>query len=225
MKKISRRLLCFVVLLFLEVYTGLAQDVIVRSSVKKISVFQGEKVVLDLEVENKLPFSIRASENYFFSYHIYDIQDRLISSDNRRFKLPKVLRRKRSTRFKLPLYFEYRKKGIYKIKIDIVKEGEFWGSQKGWDVPEILLNLKELFSKNFKRKYLKVYYQTDNNLINKEQYILRMILKNSEIKQRGKIFGFSPGSDYSQVWIRDIATFIYYSKHFYHISLLVKIRS
>ena len=223
MKKINRIVLSFVILLFLEAYAGLAQDVIVRSSIKKISAFQGEKVILDLEVKNKLPFSIRSSENYFFSYHIYDIQGRLISFDNRRFKLPKVLRRKRSTRFKLPIYFEYEKKGIYKIKIDIVKEGKFWGSQKGWDVPEILLNLKELFSENFKKKYLKIYYQTDNDLINKEQYILRITLKNSEIKKNEKIFGFSPGSDYSQVWIRDIATFIYYSKHFYHISLLQNI--
>ena len=122
-----KKRLYFVASLLLLVYPKIAQNVTVKCYPHKIDAFQGEKIVLNLEVINKLPYSLRASDNYFFSYHIYDKDGKLMSFENKRFVLPKVLRRKRLTTFKLPVYFKFKKEGVYKIAIDMVKEGEFWG--------------------------------------------------------------------------------------------------
>jgi hypothetical protein len=35
---------------------------------------------------------------------------------------------------------------VYRLEIDLVKEVEFWGSKKGWRIPQVLINLKPLHS-------------------------------------------------------------------------------
>lgn len=213
----------FFILLFFSLIFRLnaAVEVKIRCSPQEVSAYQGEKVVLDFEIKNNMVTSIRPEHGYFISYHIYRESatpaDRgeLISFDNRRFVIPRVLRRKKITGFKLPLYFEYKKEGDYIIEFDIVKEGEFWGSKKKWQTCKITLHLESLFSKNFKNKYLKTFFNTGVPEIDKEQYLLRMTLKNNEIAKDNRIVGFSPGSTYPAVWIRDTATFISYAKLHY----------
>ncbi|MGD2088037.1 MAG: hypothetical protein PVH61_17795 [Candidatus Aminicenantes bacterium] len=190
---------------------------------EEVSVFQGEKVVLTFEITNHLLNSIRPGTNHFISYHLYDDRGQLISYDNPRFKLPRVLRRKSTTRFELALFFGYAVPGKYIVEFDIVKEGEFWGSHKKWKTGKIKLHLKPLISPGFKKKYLDFFCSTGNPLLDCEQYLLRLTLKNSEIiTGDGKIFGFSAGSDYPQVWIRDTATFIAYAKLYYLLETLAK---
>ncbi len=193
-------------------------QLILKCDKKDISVFQGEKIDLVLTVINKTNYSISSDKQFYFSYHIYDRNENVVSFDNKRFILPRKIRKFGRTVFKIPVYFNYKKSGKYKIKVDIVKEGEFWGSDKGWDMPVINLNLKKLFSNEFKNKYMKTFYRTGSDLLNKEQYLLRLTLKNSEIINKGKFIGFSPGSNYPKVWIRDTATFIGYAKLFYRLS-------
>lgn len=190
---------------------------------EEVSVFQGEKLLLTFEITNHLLESIRPGTNHFISYHLYDDKGKLIAYDNPRFKLPRVLRRKSTTRFELALFFGYAVPGNYIVEFDIVKEGEFWGSHKKWKTGKIKLHLKLLISPGFKKKYLDFYYSTGNPLLDQEQYLLRMTLKNSEIiTDDGKMFGFSAGSDYPQVWIRDTATFITYAKLFYPLEVMAK---
>ncbi len=175
-------------------------------------------MTLDCHVKNNLPTSLRPGKGYFISYHIYRDKE-LVSFDNRRFVIPRVLRRNKTTKFNLPLYFEYPEAGKYTIEFDIVKEGEFWGAAKKWRTCKVSLHLKSLFSKEFKNKYLEFFYKTGRPEFDKEQYLLRMTLKNNEIFKDDKIFGFSPGSTYPAVWIRDTATFISYAKHHYPLRL------
>ncbi len=219
---IIRRLVLLLLLVFLQL-TCSGVDVEIRCQPEQVSAFQGEKVVFTMEVANHMVGSIRPGTNHFISYHLYDPKGKLISYDNRRFRIPRVLRRKKTTTFQLPVYFDYSQSGDYVVEFDIVKEGEFWGSSKNWKTSRVKLYLKPLFSGEFKKKYLSFFCSTGNVLLDREQYLLRMTLKNSEILDaNGNIFGFSPGSAYPQVWVRDTATFIAYTKRFYPIQTLAR---
>jgi hypothetical protein len=190
-----------------------------KCSPVEIAAYQGEKIILDFEVKNDMVTSVRPEHGYFLSYHIYTGKGQLVSFDNRRFVIPRVLRRNKTTKFTCPLYFENKKEGEYIIEFDIVKEGEFWGSQKKWQTCKIRLHLKSLFSREFKSKHLKTFFNTGIPEMDKEQYLLRIIFQNNEIIKDNKIFGFSPGSTYPAVWIRDTATFISYGKLHYPLTV------
>jgi GH15 family glucan-1,4-alpha-glucosidase len=193
----------------------------IKCPVKEVSVFQGEKLVLNFEITNHLKDSIRPGTNHFISYHLYDGKGNIIAYDNPRFSLPRVLRRRQTTGVELILFFGHAKPGNYIAEFDIVKEGEFWGSSKKWRTAKIKLHLKPLVSDEFKEKYLDFFCSTGNPLLDREQYLLRMTLKNSElVTADGKLFGFSAGSDYPQVWIRDSATFIACAKRYYPLETL-----
>jgi hypothetical protein len=221
-KSIKRRFVLLILLVFLQL-TCSGVDVEIRCRPGQVSVFQGEKVVFTMEVANHMVDSIRPGSNHFISYHLYDPKGKSISYDNRRFGIPVVLRRKKTTRFQLPVYFDYSRGGDYVVEFDIVKEGEFWGSGRNWKTCRVKLHLKSLFSGEFKNKYLSFFCSTGNELLDREQYLLRMTLKNSEIRDAGgNIFGFSPGSAYPQVWVRDTATFIGYAGRFYPFRTLAR---
>jgi len=221
MNSLRKKFFIFFISTFL-IFFSIYGNLIIKCDKENISVFQGEKINLRITVVNKLNYAISPGNRFYFSYHIYDLNGKDVSFDNKRFIIPRKIKKFGRTIFKIPIYFNFKKSGNYKIKLDIVKEGVFWGSDKGWEVPIIKLNLKPLFSDEFKKKYLKNYYKTENSLLNKEQYLLRIILKNSEIINNGQLMGFSPGSNYPKIWIRDTATFIGYAKLFYKLSELKK---
>lgn len=204
-----------IVLIALAVFPLPAAPVEIHCSPHHINVFQGEKVPLHLTVKNNLPVDIQSEHRYFLSYHIYDRDGEPIQFHNRRYIIPVVLKKKSTTRFVLPVYFEYPRSGDYIVEVDIVKEGEFWGADKKWKTDRIYLGLKKLVSREFKNRYLTTFYLTRNSTINRIQYLLRMILKNNEIVHNNKIIGFSPGSNYPQIWIRDTATFINLARYHY----------
>ncbi len=217
MKRRNLFVLCWIFLLGLQLVSA---PVEIACWPGEVSAFQGEKVVFSFEVKNNLVESIRPEQGYFISYHLYDRAGQLITFDNRRFEIPRVLRRRKTTDFKVPLYFEHRQAGDYIVEFDMVKEGQFWGAAKKWQTSKVSLHLKPLFSRDFKDKYLTTFFKTGVPEFDKEQYLLRMILKNSEIKKDGKLFGFSPGSSYPAVWIRDTATFVYYARLHYPLGVL-----
>jgi hypothetical protein len=189
----------------------------------EVTAFQGEKIAFNFSITNHMRQSIRPGTNHFISYHIYDEKGKTIAYDNRRYHLPRVLRRNKTTTFQLPVFFSYPKSGAYTVEFDIVKEGEFWGSGKKWKTCKVKLHLKPLVSGEFKKKYLKDFHSTGNDLLDREQYLLRLTLKNTEmLTPDGTLFGFAAGSDYPAVWIRDTATFIKYAMRFYSHDVLAK---
>ncbi|MCP5108165.1 MAG: hypothetical protein GY950_32560, partial [bacterium] len=195
-------------------------EVEIRCRPGEISVFQGEKVMLAVEIENNSQNTLRREDGFNFSYHLYDGKGKTISFDNRRFNIPRVLRRRETTSFQIPVFFDHRESGDYVVEFDIVKEGAFWGSDKQWKTARVKLHLKSLVSAEFEKDYRPRICDTGNELLDREQYLLRMTLKNCEIIKDNKLFGFAPGSDYPAVWIRDTATFIAYAKHFYPLEAL-----
>ncbi len=220
-RKLSAALAIFIIPWILSLPRCLLPaEVEINCSPTTISAFQGEKVTVTVEVINNSPTSYRNEANLFFSYHLYDAKGKPISYDNRRFKIPKVLRRKKTTTFQVPLFFDYKTAGDYVVEFDIVKEGEFWGSSKKWKTSKSTLRLKPLLSDEFKGEYLPRICKTGHPLLDHEQYLLRLTLKNSEVTKGNKLFGFSAGSDYPAVWIRDTATFISYAKNHYPVETL-----
>ena len=185
-----------------------------------LELFQGEKIVLKLLVKNFSKESISSGNGYFFSYHLKSKDGSIVKNENKRFEIKTKIEPGQVKTIEIPIYIDYKKPGKYRVKFDVVKEGFFWLSSKGWKLPELKLNLKSLYNESFKNRLLSTYFVHSNNLINKEQYLLRLILKNNEVYKNKKLFGFSPGTDYKQFWIRDIATYIYYAKFFYPIKTL-----
>lgn len=202
------------ILLLVGIHPIISAPVELSCSTGTITAFQGEKILLSLKVKNESAEDLNPL-GYFISYHLYDRKNKLISFDNRRFKLPEIIKKRSFSHFTLPIYFEYIHSGQYWVELDFVKEGKFWGSSRGWKTCRLELELKKLISPEFKNRYLKTRYHTANHYLNKEQYILRMTLRNCEITRGNRIWGFSPGSGYPQIWIRDTATLIGYAKHHY----------
>jgi len=186
----------------------------------KLNLFQGEKLVLKLLVKNFSKESISSKNGYFFSYHLKREDGSIIKNENRRFEIKAQIKSGDIKTIEIPIYIDYKEPGKYRIKFDIVKEGFFWLSSKSWKLPELELNLKSLYNETFKNRFLNSYFIHNNELINKEQYLLRLILKNNEAYKNKRIYGFSPGTDYKQFWIRDIATYFYYAKLFYPLKTL-----
>lgn len=190
------------------------------TSLKSLQVYQGEKINIDFIITNSSEDIISSEKGYYLSYHIKDKSGKSIKFDNKRFLIKKAVKPNQTVKLTFPVYFDYPFAGEYIIDFDIVKEGFYWLSSIGWKIPEIKLDLKPLISEKFKKNYLRSFMELKNDKgINREQYLLRVVLKNNEFVKNGIVLGFSPGTDYPQFWIRDIATFIKYAKLFYPVSI------
>jgi len=223
--KLKKRYLLQVLILALFIlfaYHCITNQTKINCKPKRATLFRGEKLDLEITVFNKENFDISYNDNFFISYHIYDKSKKLLCFENRRYSIPLNIESDKQVNFTIPIYFKY-EPGNYLIEFDIVKEGVFWGSKKGWKTDYIDLRLKPLVSEEFNKKYMKKFVKTKNRLINQEQYLLRVTLKNSEIYKGEELWGFSAGSGYPQLWIRDTATFLYYTKFFYPLDELKEI--
>lgn len=180
----------------------------------RVEARQGEKVVLRFTVRNDSPWLIEAARNFFLSYHVRDEAGRDVRFENRRFGLPVTVRPGAEAHFDLPVYFSMAP-GSYRLEWDIVREGDFWGKDKNWRTGETSLRLLPLVSPAFKAAWLPTAYECGRSLIDREQYLLRQILRNNEIRREGKFFGFAAGTTYPQLWIRDTATLMPYARFFY----------
>ncbi|MCX6558651.1 MAG: hypothetical protein NTW95_14665, partial [Candidatus Aminicenantes bacterium] len=105
--------------------------------------------------------------------------------------------------------------GMYTVEWELVREGSFWGRSKNWRPSFLSLSLRPLVSAAFKKAWLPTCYASGRKWLDREQYLLRQTLKNNEAWHEGKLFGFSAGTDYPQVWIRDTATLMFYARFFY----------
>jgi len=208
-----RRALLFLLLLaaFLNIHGGVVE---ITCSPRSVTAAQGEKIVLQFSLRNGSAYTLRQEERFFLSYHARDGSGRMISYDNRRFTLPQAVRPGRSAVFSVPVYFNLAA-GVFKIEWDLVREGEFWGRDKKWRPCDLNLRLLPLVSIPFKKAWLPTFYESGREWLDREHYLLRQTLKNNESWQGEKFFGFSAGTSYPQVWIRDTATLMFYARFFY----------
>jgi hypothetical protein len=210
--KLKRIILFFWLLtVFLSLYGGVVE---ITCSPRAVTAVQGEKIVLQFSLRNGSAYTLSQVEKFFISYHAYDVSGKLIVYDNPRFALPQSVRSGNSATFSIPVYFNLAA-GIFSIEWDLVREGEFWGRDKKWRPCFLNLRLRPLVSVAFKKSYLPTFYESGREWLDREQYLLRQILKNNETWKGKKFFGFSAGTNYPQVWIRDTATLMFCARFFY----------
>ncbi|MCJ7524446.1 MAG: hypothetical protein MUP71_04380 [Candidatus Aminicenantes bacterium] len=180
---------------------------------------QGEKIILNFTVSNLSAYTMNQAGNFFISYHVRDLSGRLVRFDNRRFSLPLTVKPGSTAHFSLPVYFSLGP-GNYRLEWDLVREGEFWGLDKKWESCFFRLRLLPLVAPDFRKAWLPTSYESDRDWLDREQYLLRQVFLNNEIRWRGKFFGFTAGTTYPQVWIRDAATMMFYARFFYPLPVL-----
>ncbi|MBN2345178.1 MAG: hypothetical protein JXO51_02230 [Candidatus Aminicenantes bacterium] len=189
-------------------------EVVLSCTPAEITARQGGKTVLDFTVRNASPFRLEPGSNWFISYHAQDLSGRRLQFENRRFPLPVVVRPRATARFALPVYFSLAP-GVYRLEWDLVREGEFWGRDKGWETCSVELRLRPLVTPGFRKAWLPTFFLSGRKGIDHGQYLLRQVLRNNEIRFNGAFFGFAAGTTYPQVWIRDTATLMAYARFFY----------
>lgn len=182
---------------------------VLRVTPRQLVLFQGQRVDLEVQILNQTAEGISGEDGYFFSYHVYTPGGEPVSWDNRRFSLPRTAMPGDTSEMHIPVFFYLPDPGRYRVEFDLVKEGEFWGSRRGWAVPRVSLKLKPLVGTEFGERYLETNIDTGRPRLDRLQYLLRLTLINSELPGReGKLFGFSAGTHYPALWIRDLATFV-----------------
>ncbi len=213
-----RRAALAVLLLLPAVAAGLrGAEVEIACSPARVTVRQGEQVMLQFVVRNRSAYKLEPPGSFFLSFHAADPAGRMKSFDNRRFSLPVSVRPGATARFVVPVYFSL-DPGAYRLEWDLVREGEFWGRDRGWKTAAVELNLLPLAAADFRSAWLPTFYESGRDWLDREQYLLRQILRNNELRFKGKLFAFTAGTTYPQAWIRDMATITGYACYFYPLS-------
>jgi len=203
---------CILLLAFSSHLPGAGVDV--ACAPLRVTARQGEMVTLHFVVRNLSAYTLEQAGNFFLSYHARDGAGSMARFDNRRFPLPTAVRPGATARFSVPVYFSL-DPGSYRLEWDLVREGEFWGRDKSWRPAVVELRLLPLVSPEFKDLWLPTRYAGGPEWLDAEQYLLRQVFRNNEIRFQGKFFGFAAGTTYPQVWIRDTSTMLGYARFFY----------
>lgn len=180
--------------------------------------------MISLEIENQgiIEWPASGSSAVSLSYHLFSPKKEMIRFENQRFPLPHNVNPSRKLNMNIslraPLY-----PGDYLIEFDLLVEGKFWFKDHGstsalislkveqWDWPgrRIVSNLEY-------GRYTGILSSIDE--FNELFKLIRITLEKNKSEfsgETGNIHGFSPGSDYHQIWLRDANTLIPATRYFY----------
>lgn len=189
-----------------------AQELVLQVEPQKLIAAGGELVKLKFTIINRSKELISTSRNYFLSYHLYDSQGNLIKFDNRRWSLSVKVFPGRVVSFQCPVFFNH-PPGRYRLQWEVLREGHFWGKERGWKADEQNLELIDLFrsppqlGKTIFQQEIKSFFQLE--------LLVQQTLKNSVFLIRPKLSAFAAGSDYPQFWVRDFASIIGVAAEYY----------
>ena len=184
----------------------------------------GERVEVPLKIMNQGKTTwIPVGENpYYLSYHLLDENGQIIRFDNRRFILPKKIYPGQ----KIDMIIIVRsplEPGEYILEFDLLREGLFWFKDQGSQTSEITLSVKEKIWPEDEftlgldyGKYTR--YSSSIKELNLIFNLMRLTLEKNAVEfsgKTGKIHGFSAGSEYPQIWLRDSNSVIGVAKYFY----------
>ncbi len=181
----------------------------------------GDRIPFRLKIKNrgKKAWSSEGEYPCFLSYHLYLRENyRTVRFDNRRFPLPGVIEPGQT--FEMPIMLRAPIDAQrYIIMFDMVREGQSWFRDYGSRTAVIRFDVAE---KEWPEDNTKI--QSGREEVNQLMKIIRLTLNQNEVifdGKTGKISGFSAGTDYPQIWIRDANTIIPASRYFYDQSFLV----
>ena len=196
----------------------------IRAEKKNYSVRAGNRLYLDLKLKNTGQNILSSSiENpCLLSYHLLDESGQISQYDNRRFAIPQdILPGQKGNvpiTVKSPL-----EKGRYILEFDLLREGLSWFKDYGSKTLKIsltVLDQKWIEEENDWTLDYGTFTTFTSNVkeLNTLYRLIRLTLAQSEVEfngQTGKIFGFSAGTDYPQIWVRDANTILFASSLFY----------
>jgi hypothetical protein len=182
-------------------------------------------VIISFEIENRgiQEWPAAGSSSVSLSYHLLSMQKDIIRLENQRFPLPCNVKPGRKLKMNISLRAPLNS-GEYLIEFDLLVEGKFWFKDQGslisplislkvepWDWPERGKTPTLEYG-----RYTGILSSVDE--FNELFKLIRITLEKNKSEFTGKtekIYGFSPGSDYHQIWLRDANTIIPASRYFY----------
>ena len=196
----------------------------IRAEKTDYSVKIGDRLNIEFNLKNlgQKTWSASATNPCLLSYHLLDESSQIIRYDNRRFNLPQDISPGENIQHiisvKSPL-----EEGLYYLEFDLLREGQFWFSDFGSKTLKIRLTVLNREWIEDKMEWTLDYgpftkFSSNVKELNSLYKLIRITLDQSAVKftgRRGEIFGFSAGSAYPQIWVRDANTILYASKFFY----------
>ncbi|MCJ7681194.1 MAG: hypothetical protein MUP70_10750, partial [Candidatus Aminicenantes bacterium] len=196
----------------------------IHSDRKTLSVQEGRRIPLSLTVTNRgtHPWNKREDHPFALSYHLLDQQGEMLRFENRRYPLPERVEPGETVSLDIFLQAPL-DHGRYRIEFDVVEEGIAWFRDLGSASLKIGLDVtKNSWPDTPPVDVLSpdaaAWFETDDTDLNRLFSLIRLTLEETEVEFQGKtgaVFGFSPGEDYSQIWLRDSATILSASRLFY----------
>jgi len=196
---------------------------------KKLSAAEGTRVKIQFNIKNTgtNPWHSKDKHPCLFSYHLQNKNGETIQYDNRRFTLPgKVMP---GQNIDLPIILRIPiKAGDYILEFDLLREGAAWFKDYGSKTTEISLHVKEIKwpdeqNKNSLEYGKYTHFSSSVDEINQLYKLIRLTLEQNEVEfkgRSGRVYGFTPGKDYPQIWLRDANTIIPASQYFYDLPYL-----
>ncbi len=202
---------------------------LIQTEKKKLSAIEGARVQIQFSLKNTGTNSWNSQGKHpcLLSYHLQNENGETIQYDNRRFTLPgKVMPRQN---IDLPIILRIPlKAGDYILEFDLLREGAAWFKDYGSKTVEVSLHVKEIKWPDESGKagleYGKyTHFSSRVEEINQLYKLIRLTLEQNEVEfkgRSGRVYGFSPGKDYPQIWLRDANTIIPASRYFYNLPYL-----
>ncbi|MFO7979410.1 MAG: hypothetical protein R6V00_01080 [Candidatus Aminicenantes bacterium] len=180
----------------------------------------GERVEMDFELKNtgEKAWLHKGDEACFFSYHLLGENGEMVQFDNRRILLPETVRPGESIQFSAVVPSPM-SEGTYILEFDLLREGIAWFEDYGSPTAEVILRVQ-------KRQWDEkgTFFRSSLKPINELYELIRVTLEQNEVTFKGKsgtVYGFSPGKDYPQIWLRDSNTILPAARYFYEESYLL----
>lgn len=228
--------LCLLFLLALAGYSLLANNFdnkpqerksyasLIEPEKKKYSSYEGERIQIQLRIKNtgREAWSSHGKNPCLLSYHLLDKKGKTIRYDNRRFIFPSEVASSQTVEMTITVRSPI-EDGKYILELDLLREGIAWFKDYGSKTSRITLSVKrkkwpeDKYDLNLNYgKYTK--FKSTNEAFNKILKLIRITLNHNQVEfkgKMGKVNGFSAGTDYPQIWLRDANTIIPASRYFY----------
>ncbi|MFC2165111.1 hypothetical protein ACFLT2_08970 [Acidobacteriota bacterium] len=197
---------------------------LIETARKNYTTAAGGRIDMTISIENrgKATWTSTVENPYYLSYHLLDENGGILQFDNRRFpfshKVKPGEKIETTITVRSPLTG-----GNYTLEFDLLREDLFWFKDYGSNTQEVLLAVREnkwpeeqiQLSLDY-GKYTK-YHSSFKDLETIKQ-LIRLTLNGNEVEfegQTGKVYGFSAGKNYPQIWLRDGSTIMAASKYYY----------
>lgn len=191
---------------------------------KEFRAFAGYPLEVILKIKNtgSEEWSSAGENPVLVSYHLLDNKGDVLKYDNQRTVFPRKIPPGETielpVRIKAPL-----ESGMYQLEFDLVREGIAWFKEGGSKTLTVSLQVEKKRWPEDERtpdlaygKYTKFISSIPE--FEKLQELIRITLNHNEREfqgRTGKVSGFTAGSGYPQIWLRDAASILPASRYFY----------